>query len=196
MSWHKASLSQEVDWIGWRISVAFWTISLPPDKLQCIVDQLYAASRTTKMSLKDLQSLVGRLLWLTSAWHYLRPLLQPLYRALHRLSVTMIGMDHVVFHSLCTALNDDLSLTCDLPHKHHALVPGIKLVRVANTYPASITMHLKSRCVWGGVLDPTSPHRQMDRSSERSDSLVSTFAVYTLSTVYAFSNHAQCSSYC
>ena len=40
------------------------------------------------MLLKDLQSVVGRLLWLTGAWHYLRPLLIPLYRALRRIPVT------------------------------------------------------------------------------------------------------------
>jgi hypothetical protein len=29
MSWHKAALSDTIDWIGWRISVSYWTIEVP-----------------------------------------------------------------------------------------------------------------------------------------------------------------------
>ena len=103
-------------------------------------------------------SLVGRLLWLTSAWHYLRPLLQTLYRALHHLPVSMIGMDHLTFHKLCSNLSEDMTLRSDLSSHHHTLIPGLRLVRVANTYPQTkqelAALHLKSRRVWVGVLDP------------------------------------------
>ena len=94
LSWHKESLSMEVDWIGWRISLASWSISVPDSKIKKIISQVRMLMAQTKAPIKELQSLVGRLLWLTSAWHYLRPLLIPLYRALGRLPVTMIGMDH------------------------------------------------------------------------------------------------------
>ena len=63
MSWHKAALDVEVDWIGWRISVLTWSISIPPDKLSKIVQQLQKLTECTSRCL--------------------RPLLIPLYRALH-----------------------------------------------------------------------------------------------------------------
>ena len=66
MSWHKAALSHQVEWIGWQISVSTWTVSVPAQKLQRIHDQLTSISRSTKVVIKDLQSLVGRLLWLIS----------------------------------------------------------------------------------------------------------------------------------
>ena len=77
MSWHKAALDVEVDWIGWRISVLTWSISIPEEKLSRIVQQLHKIIDCTKVPLKDMQSIVGRLLWLTSGWHFLRPLLYP-----------------------------------------------------------------------------------------------------------------------
>ena len=70
MSWHKAALDVEVDWIGWRISVLTWSISIPEEKLSKIVQQLRKLTDCTKVPLKDMQSLVGCLLWLTSGWHF------------------------------------------------------------------------------------------------------------------------------
>ena len=77
MSWHKAALACEVDWIGWRISVSGWSISVQPEKFAKIIDQVDRVAKLAKVSIKDLQSMIGRLLWLTSAWHYLRPLVGP-----------------------------------------------------------------------------------------------------------------------
>ena len=62
MSWHKAALNVEVGWIGWRVSVLTWSISIPDEKLSKIVQQLRKASNCSKVPVKDLQSLVGRLL--------------------------------------------------------------------------------------------------------------------------------------
>lgn len=110
MSWHKAALNVEVGWIEWRVSVLTWSISIPDEKLSKIVQQLCKASNCSKVPVKDLQSLVGRLLWLTSGWHFLRPLLIPLYNALHHIPTTMVGMEHVVLvlGSIVTSSDFDL----------------------------------------------------------------------------------------
>ena len=133
-SWRtEAALADTVDWIGWRISVSTWTVAVPPGKLVRIVEQIKSIQKSRQLTLRDLQSLVGRLLWLTSAWHYLRPLLIPLCKALRRIPTTMVGMDHVTFHSLVQQLDDQLQLTASLTHKHQSLRPGITLVRIANS---------------------------------------------------------------
>ena len=166
LSWHKASLSMEVDWIGWRISLASWSISVPDAKIRKIMFQVHSLLDQTKVPIKELQSLVGRLLWLTSAWHYLRPLLIPLYKALSRLPVTMVGMDHVMFQRLVSNLSSHLILQQDLTHQHHSLTKEVTVVRVANTHVKTLTevqnLHLRSRRVWIGILDPHSPHRELD----------------------------------
>ena len=166
MSWHKAALDVEVDWIGWRISVLTWSISIPDEKLSKIVQQVHKLTECTKVPLKDMQSIVGRLLWLTSGWHFLRPLLIPLYRVLHHVPVTMVGMDHVMFQQFLDALSPQLTLTTDLTHKHQSLCQQTKLVRVANTHVNTLAdarkLHMKSRRVWIGIQDPTSPSRALD----------------------------------
>ena len=104
MSWHKAALAVEVDWIGWRISVATWSISVPPEKLQRIIDQLETISKGSKPSAKDFQSLIS----LSAYPGSLRrgtTLLILLYRALHRIPTTMVGMDHVTFQTSVSALS-------------------------------------------------------------------------------------------
>ena len=138
LSWHKAALSMEVDWIGWRISFSSWSISVPETKISKICAQVSLLMANTKVPIKELQSLVGRLLWLTSAWHYLRPLLIPLYKALGRLPVTMIGMDHVVFQRLVSDLSSDMVLQVDLTKHHHSVAKDITVVRVANTHVKTI----------------------------------------------------------
>ena len=152
MSWHKAALDVEIDWIGWRISVLTWSISIPEEKLYKIVQQVRKITKSTKESLKDMQSIVGRLLWLTSGWHFLRPLLIPLYRVLHHVPTTMVGMDHVTFQQLLDALSPQMVLTTDFTHKHQSLGLQVKLVRVANTYVHDLAqaqkLHIKSRRVW------------------------------------------------
>ena len=59
-------------------------------KLERITVQIRSIQSSARLTLRDLQSLVGRLLWLTSAWRHLRPLLIPLYKALHRIPITMV----------------------------------------------------------------------------------------------------------
>ena len=128
-----------------------------------ILSQLQQFHGQKKVSLKDLQSLVGRLLWLTSAWHHLRPLLIPLYKALSRLPITMVGMDHIVFQHLLANLSTDFVLDTDLTRRHHAFVRDIGLVRFANTHVDTVQdihkLHLRSRRVWVGIIDPSSPNR-------------------------------------
>ena len=166
MSWHKAALSDTVDWIGWRISVAYWTIEVPIEKLERITAQIQSIRRSERLTLREMQSLVGRLLWLTSAWRHLRPLLIPLYKALHRIPITMVGMDHVTFQTLTAHLDDQLQLCTSLTHKHQSLRKGITLCRVANTNVLTLKqvqlLHIKSRRVWVGLSDPSTPNRKLD----------------------------------
>eukprot|EP00435_Cladocopium_sp_Y103_P026588 s1489_g6.t1 len=156
-------LADEVDWIGWRISTHSWTLFVPPSKLEKIRTQLAQVLQSKQVPIKGLQSIVGRLLWLTSAWHYLRPLLIPLYKAMAHIIPTMVGMDHPTFVTLLDSLDDELVLQREMIAQHHSLQIGVALMRIANTVVTSIhrahQSHIKSRRVRVGVRDPTSPMR-------------------------------------
>ena len=166
LSWHKAALSVQVSWIGWSICVETWTVELPKAKLLPILSQLDSLSKQDRLQLKELQSVVGRLLWLTGAWHHLRPLLIPFYKALHHIPVTMVGVSSTVFDHLLDVIDDDLILRSSQIAQHHSLVEGTQIKRVANTFVNSRTelrqVFTKSRRVWLGIVDPTSPYRSMD----------------------------------
>ena len=53
MSWHKAALNMDIGWIGWRISVTTWSISVPDEKLAKILEQVHKLSTVNKVALKD-----------------------------------------------------------------------------------------------------------------------------------------------
>ena len=134
LSWHKAALDTSLVWIGWSIDVLSWTIQVADEKLSKILDQVRAVMSVKKVPLKDLQALVGRLPWLTTAWHQLRPLLIPLYKAIQQIPLTMVGVDHAIFSELAVHLDDNLSLQSSMASRHHSLITGVRVQRVANTF--------------------------------------------------------------
>ena len=186
MSWHKAALDTCLTWIGWQICLDTWTVQIPDTKLLLIQTQLAALTKTSKVSVKDLQSAIGRLLWLTGAWHHLRPLLIPLYKALSQIPTTMVGVSPPVFQQLQGIVDDDLFLQKSMLSQHHSLVKGARITRVANTHVtdhASLqTVHIKTRRVWLGVTDPDSPHRTLDDNA--------------LAAITAWQEVMQASSFC
>jgi hypothetical protein len=78
----------------------------------------------------------------------------------------MVGMDHITFQTLTAQLDDQLQLRTQLTHKHQSLRKGVTLCRVANVNVHTLTdvtaLHLKSRRVWVGISDPTTPNRKLD----------------------------------
>ena len=78
----------------------------------------------------------------------------------------MVGMDHVTFQQFLDALSPQLTLTTDFTHRHQSLCQQVKLVRVANTnvhtLDDAVKIHIKSRRIWVGIQDPTSPTRTLD----------------------------------
>ena len=127
MSWHKASLDMCLTWIGWNICLDTWTIQIPDARLAFILAQIDCLRRASKVSVEDLQSTIGRLLWPTGAWHHLRPLLIPLYRALSHIPTTMVGVSPVILRQLVDLVDDNLYLTQSLRAQHHTLVKGVRV---------------------------------------------------------------------
>eukprot|EP00435_Cladocopium_sp_Y103_P074877 s206_g52.t1 len=109
------------------------------------------------VQIKELQSIVGRLLWVTSAWRYVCPLLIPLYKAMARICLAIVGMDHATFLEFLDALDDTLALKQDVSTKHHSLLPRVSVLGVANANVLSLDqtrqLHIKSRRVWTGIRD-------------------------------------------
>lgn len=161
MSWHKCQLSEELTWIGWRINVASWCVSLPRDKLEIIRRDVVACLSTSSIPAKLLEKLIGRLLWLTSLWHFCRPLLGPLYHTLHHIQPTLFGFSWVQWHTFLAKLDEQLVLTSHFSHPQ--ISAGSKVSRVANFQVSTLTelqqLPLKSRRVYALISDPAASTR-------------------------------------
>ncbi|CAE7370863.1 unnamed protein product, partial [Symbiodinium sp. CCMP2456] len=92
ISGSKCSIGDQITWIGWRISFDSWTVELPDEKIHRILDQITSLCPQKRIKIKDLESIIGRLLWLTGLWRLLRPLLQPLYTALRDIPCTIVAV--------------------------------------------------------------------------------------------------------
>ena len=168
LSWHKATWGPVTVWIGWEIDLRSWACELPLAKVSKIVDQLEELlSAGSKVKFKTLESLVGRLLWVTGLWKVLRPLLSPLYRALRALPSSCVGVSPELWN--CILRNVDP--TCVLTKKagHPSFHAGARITRVANSYVTSkdelLAMPFRKRRLWVEVRDPDHPLRIADQDA-------------------------------
>ena len=163
LSWKKTQLQSQVVWIGWEISACDWTVTLTADKRSSILEDLRELLRVSKIPLKLLERLTGKLLWVTSAWHQLRPLLNPLYHTLSSPSPTLIQISLTEWTQLLESLDETGVITASLPHP--SLNVGVRVFRVGNTNVSCLQqlrqMSFRSRRIWISISDPQSPWRKL-----------------------------------
>ena len=153
MSWHKTACGPQVTWIGWRIDVQRWLVSITSEKREKILSLIDTLLRSSRCDLKSLESLTGRLLWVSTLWDTLRPLLGPLYHAMMTVPLTLVSVSQPQWLELLELLSDDLILQKSMSHP--SLKRSVKIVRVANFLLRdrhhARTLHFKSRRIWLGV---------------------------------------------
>ncbi|CAE7378217.1 unnamed protein product, partial [Symbiodinium necroappetens] len=167
ISWSKCSIDEQIIWIGWRISFDTWSVELPEEKIHRILEQLSSLCKQTKVKVKDLESVIGRLLWLTGLWRSLRPLLQPLYAALRDIPCTIIAVSPQLWTQILSACDDSGRLLRSL---NHASFPeGARITRAGNTAVSSLAQLRKvpfiKRRLWVAVQDSEHPLRCLSQSS-------------------------------
>ena len=163
MSWHKTDWGPAVTWIGWHINVHRWVVSITPDKREKILAQIDTLLRSSRCDLKILESLTGRLLWVSSLWDTLRPLLGPLYHAMMTVPLTLVSISPHQWPELLDVLQDDLCLSKSMTHP--SLRKSVKVIRVANftlrDREHAKSLHFKSRRIWLGIQIPGSSKRKL-----------------------------------
>lgn len=163
LTWKKTQLQSDVVWIGWEISTRHWTVTLTSEKRSSIIDDLNELLRVHKIPLKLLERITGKLLWVTSAWHQLRPLLSALYLVLSSPSPTLISLSLNEWMQLVQSLDDSCVVTTKLPHP--SLVVGVRIFRVGNCNVYSLQqlreLSFRSRRIWPSISDPHSPWRRL-----------------------------------
>ncbi|CAE7365248.1 unnamed protein product, partial [Symbiodinium sp. CCMP2456] len=167
ISWSKCSIGDQITWIGWRISFDSWTVELPAEKIHRILDQLASVCKQMRVKVKDLESIIGRLLWLTGLWRLLRPLLQPLYAALRDIPCTIVAVSPQLWTQILDACDDSGRLQRSL---NHASFPeGARLTRAGNTAISSLAQLKRvpfiKRRLWVSIQDSDHPLRCLSPQS-------------------------------
>lgn len=107
LSWHKLQLCDQLKWIGWELSFGNNpSAALPVDKLKLLSEGLQSvARRARRVPRKELQALIGRLVWFTSGAHWLRPWLQWFFRALNKPGLHFLALDPLQLEELSEQLS-------------------------------------------------------------------------------------------
>ena len=86
LSWKKLEFDSRIEWNGWSIQPAIMTAELPTFKLQKIITLIKTLCQT--QCRKNLEKVIGIILWATSLVHHVRFLLATLYRDLYAIPAT------------------------------------------------------------------------------------------------------------
>ena len=165
-SWHMASLSSRVTWIGWQFDFRRFTVRLDPIKLsrlQLLLQKLCAARHC---SVTLLEKVTGKLLWLSSLFKAFRPSLAPLYLDQHLPLPAMSAVAPDIWQQLRASLTAELIVSKPLPLA--ALPVGTKLLRVAHTPVktlADVPVSVSSRRIWVQTANPARPEGALSESS-------------------------------
>ena len=166
MSWHKASLSPSVVWIGWAFNLDLMTVALDPDKLARLRALLCRLMDSRTCSVTQVEKLTGKLLWLSSLFRTFRASLAPLYVDQHTPLPSMSAISPDFWQRLRDSLSTDLKIAKPLPLA--ALPIGCKLLRVGHTPVrtlADVQEFPSSRRIWIQVANPSRSERQLSDSS-------------------------------
>ena len=132
VSWKKAALDDSLVWCGWKFNFRSETVSLEPDKLAKLADQIQAFLSCKKVDRKALQSCLGLLNWATSISH-LRSYTAPLYSDLYSPPGTLSNIPARMWRRFLFSLENRAVVTRTVPGLHisaSALVTEVGSLRV------------------------------------------------------------------
>ena len=79
LSWHKTALGDLNVWLGFQINTFMMTSMMAPAKHSVVQEMLSLLVSGAPITFKQLESLLGRLVWATSACPMMKPFLQPFW---------------------------------------------------------------------------------------------------------------------
>ena len=104
LSWKKLEFDKTIDWNGWTIHPNTMIAQLPSSKQEKINSLIAAVLQSP--SRKNLEKIIGILLWATSLVHHVRFLLTSLYRDLYAIPATNYSINPTEWESFLNLLND------------------------------------------------------------------------------------------
>ena len=113
LSWEKLQLGEDLSWIGWSLRLSVRSACLPRDKQSKILGLLCPLLKAgTRMPRREVERVIGLLLWFTAAASWLRPWLHELYRLLYKPAVVTRSLSVCQFGELLRCLSPSLHVVC------------------------------------------------------------------------------------
>ena len=168
ISWKKAALGDSLIWCGWKFNFRSETVSLEPDKLLKLAQQIQALLAAKKVTKKALQSCLGLLNWATSISLHLRSYTAPLYSDLHSPPGTLHNIPPRMWQRFLFSLDSKAVVTKPLPGLH--ISTSSRIIEVG-----SIKVRRKSdvpllpnsdRLTWVRVADPSASQISLTKDSK------------------------------
>ena len=165
LSWKKLDFDSPIEWNGWSIQPSTMTAQLPKFKLHKITSLiLFLMEHRCR---KNLEKIIGIILWATSLVHHTRFLLTSLYRDLFSIPATNYSIIPTQWEYFLELLNDDAIISTS--NKLHLPI-GARVVEFKHSsisskaqLPADIPIE---RHAWVRLRDPNTEKRNFSEESK------------------------------
>jgi len=169
ISWKKAKLGFQISWIGWNINLDTMTVQLMHDKVNRLQELLQASLEAKAVTEKQMQQLLGMLIWFTSIAKYLRPHLAEIYKCLYSPPATLFSIPAGSWRSFVECL--DTQATIVKTHPHFSLPIGGKVLEVSHQ-PISSKLGIPlapktTKLEWIRVQVPLQQHFQLTKEARK-----------------------------
>ena len=160
LSWKKLEYDSSIEWNGWSIQPALMTAQLPQfkhEKITALIDALLQ-----NPGRKNLEKIIGILLWATSLVHHVRFLLTSLYRDLYSIPATNYSIPPTQWEYLLRLLNDSATITVKnslhLPLEAKVVEFRHSTITAKDQLPIDLPI---DRHVWVRIRDPNCEKRKL-----------------------------------
>ena len=182
LSWKKLDFDSHIEWNGWSIQPVLMTAELPAFKLQKIISLIKDLCQTPCR--KNLEKIIGIVLWATSLVHHIRFVLTTLYTDLYAIPAKNYSVQPTQWSVLLNILNDDAIISqqnsLQLPVGGRIVEFKHKTISSKNQLPIDISIE---RHAWVRIRDPSTDKRKPFEGSKLTLSWINTSLLPLLSSI-------------
>ena len=107
ISW-KLKLAATISWIGWRFHFSGGFVELPLNKMEKIQQYLQQLARSSRTTRKDLEKIMGPMMWVTQLFPYMRIWLHYFYKDLYAIPATHFSIDRDNWDSVLPCITPEM----------------------------------------------------------------------------------------
>ena len=167
ISWNKAQLGQHITWIGWKFDLNHYSVQLMDSKVERLQKHLLQLTTSEKVSHKQLEQILGMLIWFTSIAKHLRPHLAVIYKNLYSPPATLFSIPASSWAAFVHTLDDKATIVQAHPHFDlplHGQVVEVGHVPIQSKLDIPVTPK-SSKLQWVRIVIPNQSHFKLTQDT-------------------------------